>query len=394
MRILSIDTSCDETSVSVTNGMTILSNVIWSQASLHAKFGGVFPSLAKRMHEERIDWVIEKSLKTAFPKPLSINHQSLIIENIDAVAVTAGPGLAIALEVGIKKAKEISEKYHIPLISVNHIEGHVLSCLAQPRNSKMQIPNLKQGSKFQIPNYPLSTIHFPPPTVPALGIVTSGGHTQVILMEGIGIYNILASTVDDALGEALDKAARMLGLGYPGGPILEKLAILGNPDKYELPTPLAGQEKRMVFSYSGLKTALYRKIEEIKLNNKELGKKDIEDLAAVFQKTAFNHFIRVLDWMIVNNKVGKAKDMFAGGGVMANLELRKRLRKLAIKHSLKIHFPYTKKLYGDNAGMIGVAAYFKANAGKFEKDLEKVDRSPNAKIDQPFSWQYNLSEAL
>jgi N6-L-threonylcarbamoyladenine synthase len=378
MRILSIDTSCDETSVAVTDGTVILSNVIWSQASLHAKFGGVYPTLAKREHEKRIDWVIGRALSAA--------HCTLS-SDIQAIAVTTGPGLAIALEVGINKAKEISERYNIPLIAVNHIEGHVLSPLARPKViTKDKLPlarskNLKPGQQI-IPKSQLSL-----PSFPAIGIVTSGGHTQLIRIEDIGKYKILASTVDDALGEALDKAARMLGLGYPGGPILEKLALVGDPDKYKLPTPLAGQEKRMVFSYSGLKTALYRKIEEIKLSKKELSKKDIEDLAAGFQKTAFSHFTRVLDWMIVNKKLENTKDILAGGGVMANKELRKNLRNLAKRRSLNIHFPYTKKLYGDNAGMIGIAGYFKAGKNEFEKDLSFVDRSPNAKIGQPFHFE-------
>ena len=371
MIILSIDTSCDETAVSITKDTKILANIIWSQASIHGKWGGVVPSIAKREHEERIDFVIKNAMTKAFPKTLfsENNYLVLISRYIDAIAVTVGPGLAIALEVGIKKAKGLAEKYDKPLVAINHIEGHLLSCLATPNTDTEALV--------------LDSIF------PALGIVTSGGHTQIVLIEKIGQYKILASTIDDALGEALDKAARMLGLGYPGGPILEKMAQVGNDKKYLLPVPLIGQEKRMVFSYSGLKTALHRQVEKIRLFKKELTKKDIEDLSAVFQKTAFTHFVRVLDWMIVNNKIYGVKNVLAGGGVMANLELRKILRRLGKKHSLNIYFPYTKNLYGDNAAMIGIAAYYKRMRNEYDNEIDKVDRAPNAKIDQPFPWQYN-----
>jgi N6-L-threonylcarbamoyladenine synthase len=354
MRILSIDTSCDETAAAVTKDVKVLSNIVWSQASLHAKFGGVYPSLAKREHEKKIDWVIERALSTS----------SFPLKNMDAVAVTVGPGLAIALEVGIKKAKEISVKFKIPFIAVNHIEGHILSSLALPKtkNNNKSYENL----------------------FPAIGIVASGGHTQLIYIKKIGQYKILATTVDDALGESLDKAARMLGLGYPGGPILEKFAKRGSPIKNSLPIPLLGQEKRMIFSYSGLKTSFYKDLSNEK---KQLGKKDIENLAATFQETAFTHFIRVTKWMIENNKILGAKNMLAGGGVMANLDLRKKLRNLCKEHSLKIFFPYSKKLYGDNAAMIGIAAYFKILREKKENHLDKVDRVPNAKIDKNFPWE-------
>jgi N6-L-threonylcarbamoyladenine synthase len=351
MKILSIDTSCDETAAAVTNDTVILSNTIWSQASLHSKWGGVVPSLAKRDHEKHIDWVVQKALKSADVK----------MSDIDCVAVTAGPGLAIALEVGIKKAKELSEKYKKPLIAVNHIEGHVLSCLALPKTKK---------------GLTVDRVSFP-----ALGVITSGKHSEIVLIKKLGSYKILATTVDDALGEALDKAARMLGFGYPGGQIVEKLAEEGNSDKYPLPTPLVGQEKRKIFSYSGLKAALFRKIKEIEETNKELTKADISDLAAIFQKVAFSHFMRVTDFVFKENTDGKIKHVFAGGGVMANVTLRKLLRVESEKLGLNIHFPYGKKLYGDNAAMIGIAAFFKSQREDFVKDLKKLDRNPNLKIE-------------
>src|SRR3989344_376674 len=190
-KILSIDTSCDDTAAAVTDDTKVLSNTLWSQASLHTKWGGVVPSIAKRAHQERIDWIIEKALKTAFPKEKT-NQQLLVTKHITAIAVTVGPGLAIALEVGIEKAKELSQKFNKPFVAVNHIEGHLLSPLARPgiSKSKYLISKQIQNSKFKIQN-----LNFP-----VLGVVTSGGHTEVVSMKAIGDYRIVAQTTDDALG--------------------------------------------------------------------------------------------------------------------------------------------------------------------------------------------------
>lgn len=362
MKILSIDTSCDETAAAVTDGTKILSNVIWSQASAHAKFGGVMPSLAQRMHEERIDFVVEKALKTAFPKsPYTI--YDILNTQIDAIAVTIGPGLSIALGVGIAKAKELAIKYKKPLIAVNHLEAHILSSFANSEITNFQLPISNELSNFQFP---------------ILGLVISGGNTQLVQINNIGDYKILAETQDDALGEALDKAARMLGLGYPGGAILEKFAKLGDPKIYKLPIPMVGQEKRMMFSYSGLKTSMMRKIEEVKVKNENLTKQQIYDLAASFQDVAFAHLLRVLKFVICNLKF-EISDLLVGGGVSANIELRKRLRKLCKEFNIKVHFPINKKLTGDNAAMIGIVASFKAERGEFI-DPEVIDRNPRAKL--------------
>jgi N6-L-threonylcarbamoyladenine synthase len=340
MKILSIDTSCDETAAAVTKDSQILSNVIWSQASAHAKFGGVMPSLAQRMHEERIDWVIEKAIK----------NSKLTINNLDAIAVTVGPGLSIALEVGIDRTKKIAIKYNKKLIAVNHLEGHMLSPLT---NDKLQISNLK---------------------FPALGLVVSGGNTILVKINKIGSYETLAQTTDDALGEALDKAARMLGLGYPGGAILEKFARGGNTKVYKLPIPIIGQEERKIFTYSGLKTSFSRLVKSVT----PLTKEDVSNLAACFQDVAFSHLLRVCSYIIRNSKF-EVKDLLVGGGVSANTELRKRLRKLGKETGIKLLFPYSKKLTGDNAAMIGVAAYYKSLRGQFVSP-DKIDRNPNAKI--------------
>jgi N6-L-threonylcarbamoyladenine synthase len=368
MKILAIDTSCDETAASVVENTSVLSNVVWSQASLHAKFGGVYPSLAKREHEERIDFVIEKALKFAFPKSPDTSYK-LLATQVDAVAVTVGPGLAIALEVGIKKAKDLAKKYKLPLITVNHVEGHLLSPLART-STKSQALNSKQikNPKSQIQN---SKLDFP-----SFGLVVSGGTTQLIQIEKIGSYKIIAQTQDDALGEALDKAARMLGLGYPGGAILEKMARKGNPKVYSLPVPLLGQEKRLIFSYSGLKTAMYKLVE----SEKPLNKERIYNLSAAFQNSAFEHLIRVLRFVFASYKLPATSYLFVGGGVAANIELRKRIRKACKSFNITPLFPYSQKLYCDNAAMIGVAAFFKAQRKEFEKDIDMVERLPQIKV--------------
>lgn len=339
MIILAIDTSCDETAAAVTRNSEIVSSVIWSQSSLHANFGGVIPSLAQRQHQERIDFVIQKAL----------GNRDLALD-IDAIAVTIGPGLAIALGVGINKARELAIKHKKPFIPINHIEAHLLSPFV---NSKFKILN----SKF-----------------PMFGLVLSGGTTVLCLVKGIGDYEMLAETVDDALGEALDKAARLLGLGYPGGAILEKFARSGNPNKYNLPLPLQNDKVKNRFSYSGLKTAFVRLVETIKDPTKE----DISDLAASFQSVAFDHILKVLEYHCSL----KVTSLLFGGGVANNTELKKRLRKLCKKHGIKLHVPYTKKLNGDNAAMIGVCAYLKYKDYNLKEffDYDSVDRNPRLKL--------------
>jgi N6-L-threonylcarbamoyladenine synthase len=342
MKILAIDTSCDETAAAVTEKRNILSNVIWSQASEHAKFGGVMPSLAQRMHRERIDWVIGKALSRA----------NVSLSEIDVVAVTEGPGLAIALEVGIKKAKEISENIGKPVVGINHIEGHLLSPLAKSKDIFL----------------------------PCLGLVISGGHTELVIMERIGKYKILAKTQDDALGEALDKAARMLGLGYPGGRVLENIAKDGNVSEYPLPLPMAGREDGDAWSYSGLKTAFYRLIEGLG-GQENLTRQQIINLAAAFQSRAFDHLIRILERSI-SKLDNQPSCLLVGGGVAANKEVRRRLRKMGKELAIKIYFPYSLKLVGDNAAMIGVATGIRLEEDPaFTKKPREVDRKPRLSVE-------------
>ncbi len=338
MKILAIETSCDETCAAIVEGTKIWSNVVWSQIDLHKGFGGVVPSIAKRAHEEKIDWVVNKALVT----------------DVDAVAVTVGPGLAIALEVGIRKAKELASKWNKPLVAVNHIEGHVLSGLT---------PEVK---------------------FPAMALVVSGGHTELIYTEKIGQYKIVARTMDDALGESLDKAARMLGLGYPGGAMLEKKAEGGNAKAYPLPLPMKGRETERAFSYSGLKTAMWRIVNQlINSSVNQLSEQQIKDLAAGYQDMAFKHVVRVSKKTLEDFPV---KDLLVGGGVAANKELRKRLAEMAEELRFSVWFP-AKGLYGDNAAMVGIAAGYKAEKGLYEANIDAVDREPRARIDEVFKWR-------
>src|SRR3990170_454779 len=242
MLILAIETSCDETAAAVVEDTKVLSSIKWTQ-EIHSQWGGIVPSLAKRDHEARIESIINQALADAKSTK----------DNIGAVAVTVGPGLAIALEVGIKWAKKLAVMWHKPLIGINHIEGHILSALT------------------------------PEVRFPCMALVISGGHTQVIKVNKIGDYEILAQSLDDDIGEALDKGARMLGLPYPGGPALEKLAAQGDPIKYKLPLPMAGREGR-AFSYSGLKTAFYRLVTQLhSYPVAQFEPQEISDLAAGYQ---------------------------------------------------------------------------------------------------------------
>ncbi|MEK7070334.1 MAG: tRNA (adenosine(37)-N6)-threonylcarbamoyltransferase complex transferase subunit TsaD, partial [Patescibacteria group bacterium] len=243
MNILAIDTSCDETSVAVTNGRRVLSNVVYSQVLLHKKWGGVVPSIAKRAHEERIDFVIQKACKK-------------FTDNIDVIAVTQGPGLAIALEVGIAKAKELSLQFKKPLIAVNHMEGHLYSSFVQ--NSK---GNPKRDFAF-----------------PILGFLISGSHTELVLWKDHLDYEVIGETLDDAAGEALDKGARMLGLGYRA-PVLETLARdVKNSDEFLFPRPMLRSDN-LQFSFSGLKTSLIYLLQ--KMSDEEKAKK-IKELASSY----------------------------------------------------------------------------------------------------------------
>ncbi len=379
--ILAIDTSCDETSAAVTLGRVVLANIIASQAEIHAEYGGVFPTLAKRAHQQNLEPTINKALKQASVKP----------QQLDAVAVTLGPGLAPALETGIKQAQKLAKKWNKPLIAVNHIEAHLLSVLAT-RNKRhfpvKQILKLKMQRKTLNPDLvtalPTTSIRALNQSLnnPILGMVFSGGHSQFVLIDKIGQYQILGETVDDAVGEALDKVGRMLGLGYPAAPVIEKLAKKGHPDRFDFPLPMT-TVKNFNLSYSGLKTAAHRLIIDLE-NEEKLDQKAIIDLAAAFQKAVFRHITYKLDKLLeelIRNKNKKINQAWQGGGVTQNVMLRRVIRKTLSGYDITLKTPYENRLCSDNAAMIGVTAGLKY--GVRLNQIESLDRKPNWSIEAP-----------
>ncbi len=349
--ILAIDTSCDETAAAVSSGRRILSNVISSQINIHKKWGGVVPYLAKRAHLDKIKPVVRKAL---------INSRLRTWSKIDAIAVTIGPGLAPALEVGLAFAKKLAVEHHKPLITINHMEGHLLSSLAL--NSKGKHSHAGSEPVRELQDKKL---------FPAIGLLVSGGHTQLVLVKKIGNYQLLGETLDDAAGEALDKLAKMLKLGYPGGPIVEELAKKGDPNAIDLPVPMQ-HSKDLNMSFSGLKTAaLY----QIQSERTVLSKTYTYNMCAAFQQAIATSLTTKLTKAI---KLHQPKSILLGGGVFSNLYIRNQIRKTVKPTNLPIYLPYSKKLYTDNAAMICIPAYFKFNKGvSFVKDIDKLDRQPN-----------------
>ena len=347
MKILAIDTSCDDTCAAVLEDNKIITNVISSQIDLYQEWGGVVPNLAKRAHLERIDFVVNKALKR------------YKWDDIDVIGVTQGPGLSPALGVGVDKAKELAKLFNKKLVAVNHVEGHILSPFLT--NSK---------------GNPRRNIEFP-----IIVLTVSGGHTKLVRILNLSTdkhhpdfkYEVVGQTLDDASGEALDKASKLLGLGYPGGPIIEKLAKSGNPLFLALPIPMKGSPN-LDMSFSGLKTAFYYAIKDWH-QTKVI--KNLENLAASFQKAVFDSLLFKLNKAI---EIYKPKSIFGVGGVMNNMTLRKEVRKLGKKWDIPTYFPFRKDLNGDNAAMIGLVAYYKALKGEFVGDIDKLDRVPRLEI--------------
>ncbi len=386
--ILAIDTSCDDTSAAVTCGTTVLSNVVASQTELHKPYGGVFPTVAKLAHAENIDRTIQVALARA----------GTSIMKIDAVAVTVGPGLAPALEVGINTAKELALSYKKPLIAVNHIEGHVVSVLAQAQ--KRTIPVQKRAGFTE--RFDKVSSPDPVATYPALAVIVSGGHTQFVLVTAVGQYKVLGATLDDAAGECLDKIGRMLNLGYPAGPIIEEFAKQGDRNAVSFPLPLT-TTKTYDLSFSGMKT-FARNLLERKTAHRPLSKEEIYDFCASAQYGVFKHICYKLEKLLIDQYTASLvhpnsqteiaiREVWLGGGVAANMTLRKMLRGIVSKHNAWVskknleaaqqisafRVPYSKKLCADNAAMIGIAA-----ASYFEKsvfsELEKLQRVPQLRI--------------
>ena len=339
--ILGIETSCDETAASIITendqgNPIVLSNIVSSQVEVHKEFGGVVPELAARSHVEKIDWIVKKAIDKSGKK----------ISEIDAVASTAGPGLIVCLSVGLSFGKAFSASINKPFIAVNHLEGHALS------------PKLNSNLNY-----------------PYLLLLISGGHSQFLDVQGLGKYKRLGTTIDDALGEAFDKTAKLLGVEFPGGPQIEILAEKGDPNKYDLPKPIFNKGGCNL-SFAGLKTAILKITKNIKTEKEKF------DLAASFQKTieeilykktriAFNEFEK-------NNNI-KEKIFVVAGGVAANKKIRSLLINLCKEKNYKSIFPPIE-FCGDNAAMIAMVG------------LEKFKLKLFDRLDHPAKPRWSLDE--
>ncbi|MEK7527416.1 MAG: tRNA (adenosine(37)-N6)-threonylcarbamoyltransferase complex transferase subunit TsaD [Patescibacteria group bacterium] len=340
MFILGIETSCDDTCAAVLKDDRILSDIVSSQINLHSVYGGVVPDIAKRAHQKRLPAIVALALK----------QSRKTLKDIDLIAATRGPGLGIALSIGYNFAKDLARENHIPLAAINHVEGHLLSVFLKNKNG---LPHLS-------------------PHFPILGLTVSGGHTKIVLIKKIGDYQIIGQTLDDAAGEALDKAAKLLGLGYPGGPVIERVAQTGHSDFLKLPQPL--QPKSILnFSFSGLKTSFYYQIKDWPLTKIAA---HLSDLSATFQSAVFEHLTRKFSLAI--DKYHPVS-LLASGGVLANLTLRRQLRHLAKSKNLPIFFPPQKKLNTDNAAMIALAAFYRYCQDKSLNDLD-LDINPRLEL--------------
>ena len=311
--ILAIESSCDETAAAVVrNGREVLSNVISSQIALHTLYGGVVPEIASRKHIERINPVIEEALKQA----------SVTLEDVDAIAVTYGPGLVGALLVGVAEAKAIAYASGKPLVGVHHIEGHIAA-------------NYIEHKELE-PSF--------------LCLVVSGGHTHLVNVEDYGVYKILGRTRDDAAGEAFDKVARAIGLGYPGGPKIDKVAKEGNPEAIAFPRAKVN-DGIYDFSFSGLKSAVLNYLNGCQMKGEEMV---VPDVAASFQKA-------VVDVLVQNAMAAveehNARKFAIAGGVASNSALREAMKEACEKRNIEFYYP-SPVYCTDNAAMIGVAGYY------------------------------------
>jgi N6-L-threonylcarbamoyladenine synthase len=328
--ILGIESSCDETAASLITeneqgNAVVLSNIVSSQVDVHKEFGGVVPELAARSHMEKIDWIVQKAIDDSGRK----------IEEIDAVASTAGPGLIVCLSVGLSFAKAFASAINKPFIAVNHLEGHALS------------PKLNSSLNY-----------------PYLLLLISGGHSQFLNVQGLGKYKRLGTTIDDALGEAFDKTAKLLGIEFPGGPQIEVLAKKGDPDKYDLPKPIFNKGGCNL-SFAGLKTAILKISKNIKTEQEKF------DLAASFQRTIEEILYKKTKIAFADfekeNKV-KEKVFVVAGGVAANRDIRSMLINLCNEENYQSIFPPIE-LCGDNAAMIAMVGLEKFKLKQFN-DLD------------------------
>ncbi|MDQ4075181.1 MAG: tRNA (adenosine(37)-N6)-threonylcarbamoyltransferase complex transferase subunit TsaD [Chloroflexota bacterium] len=330
LTVLGVESSCDETAVAVVrNGREILSNVVASQVELHQKYGGVFPEMASRRHVLNITPTLAEALEGA----------GVAWEDIDAVAATYGPGLAGALVVGLNFAKGLALARGLPFIGINHLEGHIYSnWLADPNRKDV-----------------------PQPEFPSVILIVSGGHTELFLMTDHGQYELLGRTLDDAAGEAFDKVARMLGLPYPGGPPIQRTAEKGNPRAFEFPRSTPNEYD---FSFSGLKTAVLREVEQFKPDKGEVDERygpavvrplPVANLAASFQQAVVDVLV---ERVVKATEAFDVKQVLIAGGVAANVPLRNAMQAALAPLKVPVYYPPIA-LCTDNAAAIAAAAYWR-----------------------------------
>lgn len=340
MNTLGIETSCDETSISIVkDGKEILSNIILSQTDLHKYFGGIVPELACRKHIEVLHFITADALKEA----------NVTLRNIDLIAVTAGPGLVGALIIGLSYAKGLAYSLKIPLIGVNHIEAHLYANFMEHKDL----------------------------TAPCIGLIASGGHTTLVNVLDICKYKVLGQTLDDAAGEAFDKVAKLLELGYPGGPVIDKLSKEGNPKAVRFPRALAKQNNYN-FSFSGLKTAVVYYVKgysQFSKKNMKNNTVSTQDLAASFQEAVIDQLVKKT---IKAAEDTENKKIILGGGVSRNTRLRQRFMEETKKLGLKLYLP-SPIMCTDNAGMIAGLGFMRyKNFGPSPMD---IDADPNLKLE-------------
>lgn len=370
--ILAVDTSCDDTSIAILRGRGVLSSVVSSQVELHKKWGGVMPDIARRAHRENISAVFQEALKRAHIKE----------SEIEVVAATYGPGLAIALEVGLKFAQALAVQIGAKFIPVNHMEGHMLAPLLCNARGKGPVEPEAEQELF-----------------PAMAVLVSGNHTEIVLMTDFGEYQILCETVDDAAGEAFDKVARMLNLGYPGGPVLTLLAGRASAEwcdldagykerggkkprneiagRYGLTVPVMRSEE-LIFSFSGLKTACLYKIEDLRTRYSN----DAE-WSSDFAREFINAVSRAITVKLEKTLAmfPRVKSIFVGGGVINNHYIVRDIGAVAKRHKKRYLLP-DKRYRCDNAAMIGAAGFYQFKRGQWIEgdEILKTERNPRLRL--------------
>ena len=358
--ILGIESSCDDTSCAVIKNEMLLSNITANQ-SIHQQYGGVIPELASRDHQKNIVPVVDAALKKA----------NIALTDLSAIAVTRGPGLSGSLLVGLTFAKSLSLALNIPLVEVNHMQGHILAHFVKEKIevvgflSDEKKDRISREKKIEQP----ITLN-KQPSFPFLCLTVSGGHTQIVKITNHLSFELLAETEDDAVGEAFDKAAKILGLPYPGGPLIDKYAKLGNATKYKFPTP---QLKNNNYSFSGVKTAfLYFIQEQTKLNSNFI-EEHLNDICASYQAHLIKYLLKNL--LTVSKETG-IKQIAIAGGVSANSGLRSELELLGKKHQWQTFIPKFEYCT-DNAAMIAITGYYKY----LNKEFCGLEATPLARYD-------------